>query len=683
MGKDKETYRGQIHDAMVPIFVGSWECPTIRMVDLSTGLCSFLHMGRDEAKTFFSSFLENVHSDDKRRLMRTIKKVAKAPGIFRQEYYRLRIPWDKGGYDYRWVVSSLAGRRLTHGGALIYMSFLDCPKEFLSKSDVLLSQSDVPLMHQRINLLLHKILETTQTAIFWKDEKRRFLGANRAFLNYYDFPSESVIIGKTDEDMGWHQEEEPFRHDELWVLKTGHRTFRVPGRCMSHGEMRNIVASKSPLIENGKIVGLVGSFEDVTDEVRQKKRIIDLNEQLISALSKARAADKAKTSFLSNVSHDMRTPLNGILGFTDLALREKDEAKRQDYLEKIQASGKLLLDLINDTLELSRIASGKKKLDPQVVSAQHMLDGLITSIQTSATTAGVHFETEIALSELGSVSVDILKLTKILLNLLSNAVKFTPCGGHVRFEARALPETRGNRRKCQFVVADTGIGMSKAFQARMYDPFEQEHAQSQQGKRGTGLGLSVARQLIDLFGGTIHVESQEGQGTTFTLELFLDCTNEKSKLEPAPAESTDLAVDLKGKRLLLCEDNALNREITTALLGLHGIEVDSAGNGRQGVDMFSRSEPGKYAAILMDIRMPLMDGLTAARTIRKLPHPDATKIPIIALSANAFAEDVEESRAAGMDAHLTKPADATVMLATLSRLITKGRPVLPPTELRG
>lgn len=675
MGDHKEIYSGKISDALVPVFICLWDSQHILMMDFSTGLCSFLHMERDEVKQFFTDFLDSVHPDDKRRLMRTMKKVAKTPGIYRQEYYRLHIPWDKARCDYRWVCSSIAGRHLPHGGALIYVSFSDCPKESLG-------ESDTPRAHQRINLLLHKILETTQTAIFWKDEKRRFLGANRAFLDYYEFPSESVIIGKTDEDMGWHQEDAPFRKDELWVLKTGHRTFRVPGRCMSHGEMRNIVASKSPLIEDGKIVGLVGSFEDVTDEVRQKKRIVDLNDQRISALSKAQAADKAKTSFLSNVSHDMRTPLNGILGFTDLALREKDEKKRQSYLEKIQVSGKLLLDLINDTLELSRIASGKKKLEPQAVSAQHMLDGLITTIQTSATTAGVHFEPEIELEELGMVSVDILKLTKILLNLLSNAVKFTPSGGYVRLEAKVLPESRGNRRKCQFIVSDTGIGMSQAFLSRMYEPFEQEHAQSQQGQKGTGLGLTVARQLIDMFGGTIKVRSQEGQGTTFTLELFLDCTEQKKEMDEQQAGAEIPAVDLKGRRLLLCEDNALNREITTAILGLHGIEVDAAGNGRQGVDMFSRSEPGKYAAILMDIRMPLMDGLTAARTIRKLPHPDAQKIPIIALSANAFAEDIEESRAAGMDAHLTKPADAAVMLSTLSRLIAEGRPAFSSQDVQ-
>ncbi len=159
----------------------------------------------------------------------------------------------------------------------------------------------------------------------------------------------------------------------------------------------------------------------------------------------------------------MRTPLNGILGFTDLVLREKDEAKRQSYLEKIQVSGKLLLNLINDTLKLSRTASGKKKLEPQAVFAQHMLDGLITTIQTSAMTASVHFEPEIELEELGTVSVDILKLTKILLNLLSNAVKFTPSGGYVRLEAKVLSESRGNRRKCQFIVSDIGIGMSQAF----------------------------------------------------------------------------------------------------------------------------------------------------------------------------------------------------------------------------
>jgi PAS domain S-box-containing protein len=546
---------------------------------------------------------------------------------------------------------------LTDGSVLQYIASIDitAEREEREKQAAIFTHT---------NALLERILATTQTMLFWKDKERRFQGANKAFLDYYDFPSEQVILGKTDEEMGWHAEEEPFKSDEWRILHTGESTYRVRGKCMSHGELRDIVASKSPLIENGEIVGLVGSFEDVTDETRHQEQIEQLNEQLRHALDKAESANQAKTAFLSNVSHDMRTPLNGILGVGELAMKCKDMDKIHDYLRKIMTAGSLLRDLINDTLELSRIGSGKKKLDYEEVEAVHMLDRLIASIRSAAEQSSVNFHVNLDLAEVGYVRIDRLKLSKVLLNLLSNAVKFTPFDGDVWLEGKVL-DADAQHCTCRFIVRDNGQGMSPDFIPRMFEPFEQENALSKQGTMGTGLGLSIARELLNVLGGSISVESEVGKGTTFTVDVPMECVTGQGQKSVADTP----AVSLAGRQVLVCEDNELNREIVTTILEMNELQVISAEDGAQGIQLFLESPEYSIEAILMDIRMPVMDGLTAAAEIRKLDRADAQLVPIIALSANAFQEDVEDSRKAGMNDHLTKPVEPDVLLNRLKHHI--------------
>ncbi|WP_178139530.1 ATP-binding protein [Selenomonas ruminantium] len=598
---------------------------------------------------------EIVHPDDLVRVLRYMQRSYINPDECQQFSYRMILP---GMDDYIWLLSMVYGCRLPDDTILQYITSLDITQERIERE-----QQEAKFEHT--SALLAKILDTTQTALFWKDTERRFLGANKAFLDYYDFPSEKVILGKTDEDMGWHEKEEPFKNDEWRVIHRGESTYRVHGQCMSHGEMRDIVASKSPLIENGKIVGLVGSFEDVTDEIRRQEQTEKLNEQMQQALEKAESANRAKTVFLSNVSHDMRTPLNGILGIAELASKTDDIEQIRTYLQKIMTAGSLLKDLINDTLELSRIGSGKKQLDLEVVDADCMLERLITAIRSSAEQKKVNFHVGLALSELGFVQVDRLKLSKVLLNLLSNAVKFTPEGGDVWLlgEVLSYDEQQGI---CRFVVRDSGIGMSPEFIPKMFNPFEQENSLSAQGVQGTGLGLSIAKELLKVMGGTIEVDSQQGKGTTFTVEISL--TRVKSQSRP-PERSAYETLCLADRKVLVCEDNDLNREIVTTILEMNHLQVISAENGEDGVTCFSESQEYSIEAILMDIRMPVMDGLTAAQQIRLLPRADAKIVPIIALSANAFQEDVEASRRAGMNDHLTKPVEPDVLLACLKQHI--------------
>ena len=635
----------------MPIFIYFYEEDEGgKCLKVSKGLCDFLQLGEEASCRYLSQSLDLVtHPEDTQRI---IQATHRALGN-KEEQWRLSFRMLLPRGNYVWVLCHTVQVNLPGGGRLFYSSLMDVAQEH--------EQNERRRAEQKhMNLLLDKILETTQIGIFWKDKNRRFLGANKAFLEYYGFPSESVIIGKTDEDMGWHEEDGPYKNDELWVLETGHSTHRVRGKCLSHGEMRDIVASKSPLIENGEIVGLVGSFEDVTEECRQQQKIVELNDRLLASLKRTEMANRAKTAFLSNVSHDMRTPLNVILGFARLAAASNNMEKVQNYLQKILKSAELLQSLIDDTLELSRISAGKLRLEPEIVEAENMFDALLTTITSMAENKGVHFETKGSLAEMGTVKVDALKLNKVFLNLLSNAVKFTHVGGTVTFAAECLPERQGGRRKCRVSIKDTGIGMEDSFLPQMFEPFVQEHRLPVQG---TGLGLAIAKQLVDMLGGSINVSSRVGEGTEFKVEFYME-----QVMAPVPGRGNEAIPKdfFEGRRVLLCEDNALNQELAKTLLEDEGMAVILAENGQIGIEIFNDSDLGSIDAILMDIRMPVMDGLQAAKLIRAMPRKDSRAVPILALTANAFREDAEKSKAAGMNSHLTKPLEPEKLLHDLA-----------------
>ena len=634
----------------VPIFICSYEEEGRKCLRASKGLCDFLQLEEEASCRYLSQPLELVtHPEDTLRIIQATHRAMEN----KETQWRLSFCMLLPCGEYVWVLCHTVQVNLSERRRLFYSSIMDVASEH--------EQNEQRKAEQKhMNLLLDKILETTQVGIFWKDKERRFLGANKAFLEYYGFPSESVIIGKTDEDMGWHADDEPYKKDERWVLETGRSTHRVRGKCLSHGEMREIVASKSPLIENGEIVGLVGSFEDVTEEYRQQQKIVELNDRLLASLKRTEMANRAKTAFLSNVSHDMRTPLNGILGFARLAAASNNMEKVQNYLQKIIKSAELLQSLIDDTLELSRISAGKLRLEPEILEAETMFDTLLTTISSMAENKGVHFEIQGSLADMGTVKADALKLNKVFLNLLSNAVKFTPVGGRVIFSAECLKERLGGRRKCCIRVKDTGIGMDEAFLPKMFEPFVQEHRLPVQG---TGLGLAIAKQLVDMLGGNISVASRVNEGTEFKVEFYLE-----QVMAPVPGKGTEAVPKdfFKGRRVLLCEDNTLNQELAKTLLEDEGMVVLLAENGQIGLEIFNDSDLGSIDAILMDIRMPVMDGLQATRLIREMPRRDGRAVPILALTANAFREDAEKSKAAGMNSHLTKPLEPEKLLHDLA-----------------
>ena len=405
---------------------------------------------------------------------------------------------------------------------------------------------------------------------------------------------------------------------------------------------------------------------DITEAQRQQ---LEQETRLRQALEMAETATAAKSDFLASMSHDLRTPLNGVLGFTAFALRENDPQKKQEYLERIASSGQILLDLINDTLDLSRIESGKAVPDPEAVMSDDLIPAVVTALKPSAELKGVRLVENLRDYRNEPVWADKLKVNKIALNLLSNAIKFTPSGGTVTvtpYCSSAGPE----QAACSFIIEDTGMGMSEEFMKHMYEPFSQEKRSEAVQMPGTGLGLSIVKRYVDLLGGTIRVESHLHEGTRW--EITLPVIKLQHGLKEKP-KTKNLDV-LKGRRILLCEDNQMNTEIASMLLKDKGMLVDTAENGAVGLKKFTDSPEDYYDIVLMDIRMPEMDGLEAARQIRALARRDAKRVPIVAMTADAFEESIRAAKDAGMSAYITKPVEPGKMFETMQQYIKNNTP---------
>ncbi len=390
---------------------------------------------------------------------------------------------------------------------------------------------------------------------------------------------------------------------------------------------------------------------------------------LMDALKRAEEASRAKTSFLFNMSHDIRTPMNAILGFAEIASRNTgDSAKLADCLEKIQTSGKHLLQLINNVLDMNKIENGKITLTDESCNLRECIEKARDILQAGI--AQKHLSLRIDLSAVDNewVCCDCLRFNQILFNLLSNAVKFTRPGGHILISLRQHPCDIREYAAYELRVKDDGIGMSQEFLSRVFEPFEREYTSTVSQIQGTGLGMSITKNLVDLMGGTIQVSSEPGKGSEFVLQFTFKLLKQLRQ-EPQPAGESVSTHDFSGRRLLLVDDNELNMEIAEELLCDAGFLVETAANGQIAVDMIRHSEPGYYDAVLMDIQMPVMDGYQASRAIRGLENKALAAIPIIALTANAFDEDKRAALSNGMNAHIAKPLDVAVLYETLGNIL--------------
>lgn len=396
---------------------------------------------------------------------------------------------------------------------------------------------------------------------------------------------------------------------------------------------------------------------------QEKQQEMEERRILKDALELAHRNETAKQAFFSSMSHDMRTPLNAIVGLSELAAQYSDADRLKDSLRKINNASRQLLSLINDILDMSRMEQGKVMLNNRDFDLRECLDDCLEAFRFQAQAQHKTLDVKLEL-ETTRLLGDPERINQILNNLLSNAFKFTPEGGTVRLQVSQI--AGGDFVKYKIVVADNGIGMSADFLPHLFEPYSREMRFAARQSVGTGLGMSITKNLVSQMNGELQVESEQGKGTTFTLVLpFLVSAMPLNRPESATPPET---YRLEGRRILLAEDNEVNMEITTELLQMHDVEVVQAWTGKEAVEQFEKSEPFFFDAVLMDMQMPELDGCEAARQIRALPRPDAPVVPIIAVTANAFAEDIAATAAAGMNAHVSKPIDFALLCRTLGRL---------------
>lgn len=392
-------------------------------------------------------------------------------------------------------------------------------------------------------------------------------------------------------------------------------------------------------------------------------------EKIERAAKRAEEASEAKTRFLFNMSHDIRTPMNAIIGFSDLLEKHLDDKEKvHDYIKKIQLSGSFLLSLINYVLEMARIESGKATLRTEVGDAQELLGALNAVFEPAVEKKRLKYNCTLDV-EHRFIICDVTKVREIVLNIISNSVKYTPEGGSVTVQIKEIPWEKEGWTAYRILVEDTGIGMGAEYLPHIFEEFTRERTSTESKVVGAGLGLPIVKALIDLMGGTIQVESERGKGSKFEVILPFEIASEEEVKDRYVKKEEKPYNRSKEKRILLAEDNELNAEIAITILEENGFKVERAEDGCKCVELFSEKPTGYYSTILMDIQMPNMDGYTASRKIRGMEREDAKAIPIIALTANAFDEDRNKAFAAGMNGHIAKPIDVGRMVRTIGALV--------------
>ena len=580
---------------------------------------------------------------------------------------------------------------------------------FFPESQVYITRNIICVIYVLLALLLFLLYRVsrsrTEKRSILQDQKRlrviNALGHAYASISLVNLKTEEIEILKSSGNMKpdqkgdmlfkAHQEElirqviaEPFQKaywefvDISTVAKRleERETLSFTARTVDERWMTIIIVPQG-YDKDGKLCTVLVAIRDATEE---KEREIAQDRNLRNALAAAEHANRAKTVFLNNMSHDIRTPMNAVIGFTALATAHIDNKELVlDYLKKIHISGQHLLSLINDVLDMSRIENGSVRIEYTVVHLPDILHDLKTIIQESVHSKQqeLYIDTQDVLHE--DIITDKLRLTQVLLNISSNAVKFTPIGGTVNIRVSEKSCRRDGYTTVVFSVKDDGIGMSPEFREQVFDSFTREHTVTENGIGGTGLGMAITKNIVDMLGGTIQVESEVGRGTEFTVMLECEISGttvkeepDSEQREPLKNEKQKIRAEIQrryeGKKVLLVEDNELNREIATAIMEEIGLDVDCVEDGTDAVNIMSSAEGRKYDLIFMDIQMPKMDGYTATREIRTLNDPKCANIPIIAMTANAFEEDRKKAIKAGMNAHIAKPISVDIILENLERM---------------
>ena len=502
-------------------------------------------------------------------------------------------------------------------------------------------------------------------SVFWSQQFRAMIG----YHDEQDFPNVlsawSDLLHPEDRDQVLKQYYATIDdytgkslYDAEYRLLTkdrGYRWFRATGKLSRR--------------EDGTPITYVGMFVDITARKETAEKLEEQHRLLEDALDKAQRASQAKSAFLNNMSHDIRTPMNAIIGFTNLASSHlNDQELVRDYLNKIKAASDHLLSLINDVLDMSRIESSKVVIEETPCCLPQILRNLQSMLQADLDFKELHFHMDDSALVHPYVLCDQLRLNQVLLNTLSNALKFTPAGGDIFISVIERPGDTADAAIYEFCIRDTGIDMAPEFLPHIFEPFERERTSTVSGIQGTGLGMSITKNLVELMHGQIAVESQRGVGSafSFTFSFRLSAPPDK-QWAPDVAEPQPL----NGCHILLAEDNELNQEIAVTLLEEEGCTVDVAANGAEAVEKVLHSSDAPYDLVLMDIQMPVMDGIEAIKTIRAMEDPKLARLPIIVMTADVFEESRQRTLAAGIDGYLAKPIDTNKLFSALRNILCR------------
>ena len=491
--------------------------------------------------------------------------------------------------------------------------------------------------------LLRNVLDTSQACIFWKDTQYRFIGVNQAFLDYYGFKSADNVIGKTDFEMGWNANPDHFASDEQSVIEKGMSTRKVIGRCLCHGVYRTIEASKSPLYANGKIIGLVGVFEDITDQQQYQ-------EELQRAKNKAEAANLAKSRFLANMSHEIRTPLNAILGLIEMERDVLDDKQTLlTYIDKSENASKVLLSVINDILDMSAIETNKIKLAYEPFSLRDLIYSITNIYYPLCSKKSIKLEVHTLSITEEILQGDNFRIQQILLNLLSNAYKFTPAGGTIIFDLKELAQTE-SRVQLQMLIQDTGCGMSDEFMSRIFHDFEQENATTIRTHGGSGLGLAITSSLVKMMGGNISVKSKLNAGSTFTVTIPVDIASHKKE--------TDNKTMYSSLFMLIVDDDTETCTYVSKLTERMGIRSRAFSDQKAALasvkEQINRNDP--YTFCIIDENMPGMDGYALSQELRKTAAPETI---ITIFTSNSLERPNKNVSVPSINGYLPKPLFAS------------------------
>ncbi len=521
--------------------------------------------------------------------------------------------------------------------------------------------------------LLDKLFSASPDLIWYTNAKGKYLTVNPRFAAIAGKPEED-FIGKTAEDILPSEVAENFVRRDFEAIASYKPLYTEEEVLFADGHRETLESVRTPVFDpKGTLTGLFGFARNVTSRVNIENTLRNTQIELEQAVNDANRANAHKGEFLARMSHEIRTPMNAILGITNIVEKKLEDTYKnipglkeiQGHVHQIESSSQHLMGLLNDILDISKIEAGRIELLEEVVDLSKLINTVVGIIKPRCDEKNIQFEIFIDTFSPLCFLGDSLRLRQVLINLLGNAVKFTDEAGTIRFTIGNLDRQDG-KTLVSFSVTDTGIGIAKESFEAIFQPFEQESGNVSRRYGGTGLGLSISRSIVRLFGGDIFVKSEPGRGSEFSFSIWLqesrDCT-------PIEERITDVAGKFQGKRLLLVDDVEINRMIVASLLEDTGITIDEAGDGVAAVDQFAKSPTHYYDIILMDVKMPVMDGYEATGVIRTMDRPDAGTIPIIALTANAFKEDIDKALQYGMNAHIAKPIERDILLEFLFRFL--------------